>query len=115
MTFAPIRSDRCLLWITLYPDETVKMRYEALRAELKKCRLHPLDTTPVSEIVIVEEAAFRVRLNNVRATLGPNDMLHMVIKTKDRLRVVVIASPEIMADDLARRPAERRPVWLLEN
>jgi hypothetical protein len=115
MTFPPIRPNRCLLWITLHPDETVRARYEALRAVLNACRLHPLDTTPVSQVVIVEEAAIRPRMEDIRALLGPNDMLHMVTTVGERLRVTVIAPPGVMADDLARRPAERRPTWLRES
>ncbi len=112
MNFPPIKSDRCLLWITLRPDETVRARYEVLRAVLKQCRLHPLDTTAVSEIVIVEEAAFRARLDDVRATLDDGDMLHMVSRTGDRLQVTAIVPPEVSSDPLPARPPERRPPWL---
>jgi hypothetical protein len=115
MTFPPIKADRCLLWITLHPDADVKTRYAALRAVLKQCHLHPLDTTPTAEVVIVEEAALDAHLAEVRAVLGEHDMLHKITKRGDRLYVNVIASPGVMADDLARRPADRRPAWLSDD
>ncbi len=102
MTYPPIRPDRCLLWITLRPDATAKARYQALQAVLKQCRLHPMDTTACSQVVVVEEAALQAHLDAARATLGEGDMLH-------RVR---IAPPEVMADSLVRRPPERLPPWL---
>ena len=111
MTFPPIKADRCLLWISLRPDETVQERYATLRAVLKNCRLHPMDTTASAELVIVEEAAFDAHRAEVLAALGENDVLHKIGKRGDRLVVDVIAPPEIMADDLARRPPSRRPPW----
>lgn len=112
LTFPPIKADRCLLWITLVPDETARERYAALRAVLKMCRLHPLDTTAASEIVIVEAAAFNARADEVRAALGPGDMLHQVTKVGDRLYVQVIAPADVMADPIPNRPPARRPPWL---
>ncbi len=102
MRFPPIKAGRALLWITLYPDETVSTRYAALRAVLKLCRLHPVDTTPTAEIVIVEEEAFRAHLDDVRAALGPEDRLHLVSTAGGRLVVDVIALADLV----------RRPVWL---
>lgn len=112
MTFAPIKADRCLLWISLRPDETVHARYTALRAVLKQCRLHPLDTTADAELVIVEEAALREHLAEVQAALGEGDMLHKITKAGERLYVNVIAAPGVMADNLSNRPPGRKPVWL---
>jgi hypothetical protein len=112
MTFPPIKADRCLLWISLRPDETVRKRYAALRAVLKACRLHPLDTTASAELVIVEEAAFDARRAEVLAALGEGDQLHKIGKADDRLVVHVIAPPDVLADDLPNRPPSRRPPWL---
>ena len=112
MTFPPIKADRCLLWISLRPDATVRDRYAALRAVLKDCRLHPLDTTASAELVIVEEAAFDAHRAEVLAVLGAGDVLHKIGKTGDRLVVNVIAPPDVMADPLPNRPASRRPPWL---
>lgn len=116
MRFPPMKSDRGLLWITLYPDETVAARYAALRAVLKECHLHPVDTTAAAEIVIVEEAAFQERLDAVRAALGPGDVLHLVTAvTGERLVVEVIGGADVTADALLNRPAVRRPIWLRDN
>ncbi len=112
MHFPPIRPDRCLLWITLRQDETVRERYAVLRAVLRECRLHPLDTTAGAELVIVEEAALEARLEAVRAALGAGDMIHRIASRDGRLLVSVIASPEVDADPLPTRPPERRPPWL---
>ncbi len=112
MTYPPIRPDRCLLWITLRPDATAKARYQALQAVLKQCRLHPMDTTACSQVVVVEEAALQAHLDAARATLGEGDMLHRVRIMQGRLQVTVIAPPEVMADSLVRRPPERLPPWL---
>ncbi len=114
MSFPPIKPDRCLLWITLHVDDTVHDRYAALCAVLKGCRLHPLDTTGASELVIVAEAAFRAHIGEVRATLGAGDMLHLVAQVKGRLQVQVIAPPDVTADALPQRPPTRRPPWLRE-
>jgi hypothetical protein len=111
MTFPPIKPDRCLLWITLHPDDTARTRYAALLDALRPCRLHPLDTTASAELVIVEESALKEHLDTVRAALGENDMIHRISKTGDRLYVNVIARGVIMADSLSGRPAERRPPW----
>jgi hypothetical protein len=111
--FPPMKSDRGLLWITLHPDETVAARYAALRAVLKECRLHPVDTTAAAEIVIVEEAALRERLDAVRATLGSGDVLHLVTSAPgERLVVEVIGGADVTADAPLSRPAVRRPIWL---
>lgn len=112
MHFPPIRPDRCLLWITLRQDETVRARYAALRTVLRECRLHPLDTTAGAELVIVEEAALEPRLGAIRAALGAGDMIHRIACRDGRLLVSVIAPPEIDADPLTARPPERRPPWL---
>jgi hypothetical protein len=113
MRFPPMKSDRGLLLITLQPDDTVAARYAALRAVLKECRLHPVDTTGAAEIVIVEEAALRERLDAVRAALGPGDMLHLVTATSgERLVVEVIGGVDVAADTLLNRPTVRRPIWL---
>jgi hypothetical protein len=115
MRFPPIKPGRGLLWITLRSDETVTRRYAALRAVLRPCRLHPVDTTSAAEIVIVEEAAFRVRLDDVRAALGEGDMLHLITTAGERLMVEVIAAPDVLADSPLNRPAERRPAWLRDS
>jgi hypothetical protein len=115
MRFPPIKPDRCLLWITLRSDETVTSRYAALRTVLKLCRLHPVDTTPTAEIVIVEEAAFRARLDHVRAVLGAGDMLHLVTTAGERLVVEVIEPPDVLDDAPWSRPPEKRPVWLRDS
>ncbi len=112
MRFPPIKSDRALLWITLHADATVAERYTALHGVLKTCRLHPLDTTAASELVIVDEAAFREQLAAVRAALGEGDMLHLIARVGERLQVEVIAPPDVDADALPQRPDERRPPWL---
>lgn len=112
MTFPPIKADRCLLWISLRADDTVRERYAALRAELKACRLHPLDTTASAELVIVEEAAFEAHRAEVLAALGEGDVLHKISKVGDRLYVNVVAPPQVMADPLPNRPPSRRPPWL---
>lgn len=115
MTFPPLKPDRALLWITLVPDDSVRARYEALRAILKQCRLHVQDTTASAQLVIVEEAALRAHEDAIRAALGPGDMLHLITASGDRLRVSVIAPPGVMADRQPRRPPERRPPWLNEG
>jgi hypothetical protein len=112
MRFPPIKPGRGLLWITLRPDETVAKRYTALRAVLKQCRLHPVDTTSAAEIVIVEEVAFRARLDEVLAALGEGDILHLVTTAGERLVVEVIAAPDVLAASPLSRPAGHRPVWL---
>ena len=111
MIFPPINADRCLLWITLARDETAVERYAALRAALKSCRLHPLDTTPSAELVIVKATALDAHLDMVRAALGPDDMLHRIDQRGGRLQVTVIAAPSIMDDPLTGRPPGRRPPW----
>lgn len=111
MRFPPIKSGRALLWITLHPDEAASERYTALRAVLKNCRIHPLDTTGTSEVVIVEEEALREQVSAVRATLGAGDMLHLIARQGERLSVEVIAPPDVEADSVPDRPAERRPPW----
>jgi hypothetical protein len=110
--FPPIKADRALLWITLRADETLDERYAALRNVLKACRMHPMDTTAASEMVIVDAALFREQEAAVRAVLGDGDMLHLVAPLGGRLQVEVIAPPAVDADVLPNRPAERRPPWL---
>lgn len=100
------------MWITLHPDDAARERYAALRAVLKNCRLHPVDTTGSSELVIVEEAALREHLGALRAALGAGDMLHLIACGGARLSVEVIAPPDVDADSLPERPPERRPPWL---
>lgn len=112
MTFPPLKADRCLLWISLHPDDTVQARYENLRAALKPCRLHPLDTTASAELVIVEKAALEEHLATVRAALGPDDILHKITTIGDRLYVNVIASAAAQPDNLNKRPVDHRPPWL---
>jgi len=107
MQFPPIKPDRALLWIALHPDGGVRARYQALRAVLKLCHLHPLDTTPCAELVIVEEAAFRQRIEEARAALGPRDTLHLIARTGDRLAVQTVLSPS------APGPSSRPP-WLAD-
>lgn len=101
MHFPPIKADRCLLWITLHPDETAPARAGALRAALKPCRLHPLDGTAGSELVIVDEAALEQHLDAVRGALGERDVLHVIRRHGERLSVAVIAGAA----------AARRPPW----
>ncbi len=101
MNFPPIKADRCLLWVTLAPGDDVRSRYETLRAVLRQCRLHPLDMTASSELVIVEEAAFRQHLDEVRAVLHAGDMLHLISRIGERLTVEVIAGGD----------AVLRPPW----
>jgi hypothetical protein len=112
MRFPPIKAGRCLLWITLHADDTTVARYAALRAVLKQCHLHPVDTTSAAEIVIVDEVAFRAFQDEVQAALGSGDMLHLVTTTGARLVVEVIGAPDVLADSPVNRPPGRRPVWL---
>lgn len=107
MRFPPLKTGRCLLWITLAPDDDAPARYAALRAVLKACRLHPLDVTPWAALVIVEEAALRARLDDVCAALGANDSLHLITVTGERLNVETVRSP-------AAQHALARPFWLIE-
>jgi hypothetical protein len=104
MSFPPIKPDRCLVWISLRADATVEARHAALRAVLKACRLHPLDTTASAELVIVEEAAFETRRADVLAALGAGDVLHKIGTAGGRLIVDVLAP--------AGDSAARRPPWL---
>lgn len=112
MRFPPIKAGRCLLWVTLQPDKTVMARYAALHAVLKQCHLHPVDTTPAAEIVIVEEAALRAHLEEVQAALGEGDTLHLVTASGERLVIEVIAAPGGLADSPPKPSSERRPIWL---
>ncbi len=110
MRYPPIKADRALLWITLHPDTGVKERYAALRALLKTCRLHPLDTTASAELVIVEEAAFRARMDEVRRLLSAQDTLHLITQRDGRL---VIETVEVAdTPTVPQRPAAQRPPWL---
>ena len=107
MLFPPLKSDRALLWITLQADAGARARYAALHAILKECRLHPLDTTPDAALVIVEEAAFRQRVDAARAVLGPGDALHLVTQAGGRLSVLAVrpaATPESALEESAPRP-----------
>lgn len=110
--FPPIKADRALMWITLRADDSVSERYAALRGVLKACRLHPLDTTSASELVIVDPQAVREHSAALRDTLGAGDMLHLLARQGERWQVEVIAPPDVDADVLPNRPAERRPPWL---
>ncbi len=112
MRFPPIKSDRALLWITLVADDTVMARAAALRATLKSCRLHPLDTTGSAELVIVDPVLIREHRAAVRATLGDGDMLHLIVRVGERLTVEVIAQPTVNDDLIPDRPTVRRPPWL---
>lgn len=112
MRFPPIKNDRALLWITLVADDTAAERATALRAVLKQCRLHPLDTTGSAELVIVDPALVREQIAAVCAALGDGDMLHLITRMGDRLSVEVIARPAVDEDELPARPAPRRPPWL---
>lgn len=114
MGFAPIRADRCILILTLHADDAAAARYAALRDVLKQCRLHPLDTTPVSQLVIVEAAAFTAQLDAVRALLGPQDMIHMISIVKERLMTRLIA-PAALQQESYPRDAARRPPWLADD
>jgi hypothetical protein len=87
-------------------------RYAALHAVLKQCRLHPVDTTPAAEIVIVEETALRAHLEDVQATIGAGDTLHLVTASGERLVIEVIAAPGGLADSPPELVSWRRPVWL---
>lgn len=110
MIFPPLKPDRCLLWITLHPDDEAAERGDALEAALKTCRLHPLDMTACAEIVIVEEAALREKLHAVRAVLGPADRLHLVSAQGARLNVEVIATSGVdLSPGVA--PDRLRPSW----
>ncbi len=111
MRYPPIKADRALLWLTLHPDEHVQERYAALRAVLKKCRLHPLDTTASAELVIVEEAAFRAHQEEARRALGAHDVLHLVTKQGERLVVETLEATDRPAP-LPQRPPAQRPPWL---
>lgn len=106
MRFPPLKADRCLLWITLAPDDSAPARYAALRAVLKACRLHPLDVTPCAALVIVEEEALRAHLDEVRAVLGAGDALHLITVAGDRLSVEALRGAD--AEPLPRPP------WLSE-
>ncbi len=112
MRFPPIKSDRALLWITLVADDTVMERAAALRAALKPCRLHPLDTTGSAELAVVDPVLIREHSAAVRATLGDGDMLHLITRVGERLTVEVIAQPSVDDDRIPNRPALRRPPWL---
>ncbi len=94
MRFPPLKADRCLLCITLAPDDDAPVRYAALRAVLKACRLHPLGVTPGAVLAIVEEEALRAHLDEVRAALGTGDMLHLITAAGDRLTVEVVRSAD---------------------
>ena len=107
MRFPPIKADRALLWITLHADGAAADRYRALHEVLRACRLHPLDTTAASALVIVEEAAFRAHLDEVRAVLGSEDALHLIAAEGARLSVEAITH-----DDTDDQPASQRPPWL---
>ena len=111
MHYPPIKADRALLWITLHPDAGVGERYAALRALLKMCHLHPLDTTASAELVIVEEAAFRAKLEDVRRTLGEQDVLHLVTQQGARLAVETVEASDSPAS-VPQRPPAQRPPWL---
>jgi hypothetical protein len=111
MRFPPIKPGRCVLWMALRADETVQARYEALRAVLKQCHLHPLDSTPAAEAVIVEEAAFRAHLDEARAALGAGDLLHLISAAGDRLSVEVIGGADAASETPTQRAPERRPPW----
>ncbi len=111
MRYPPIKADRALLWITLHPDEHVGERYAVLRALLKQCRLHPLDTTATAELVIVEETTFRAHIEEVRRALGERDMLHLVTKQGERLVVETVEADENPAP-IPQRPSAQRPPWL---
>ena len=111
MRYPPLKADRALLWITLHPDEHVGERYAALRALLKTCRIHPLDTTASAELVIVEEAAFRAHVEEIRRTLGEQDMLHLVTQRDGRLVVETVEAGERPAP-VPQRPRSQRPPWL---
>ncbi len=106
MRFPPLKAGRCLLCITLAPDDDAPLRYAALRAVLKACRLHPLDVTPAAALVIVEEDALHAHLDEVRAALGAGDTLHLIAAAGDRLTVEVVRSAD--AQPLPR------PWWLNE-
>jgi len=106
MRFPPLKADRCLLLITLAPDSAAPTRHAALRAVLKACHLHPLDTTPCAELVIVEEKALRAHLDSLRAALGAGDVLHVIVAAGDRLNVETVRGP-------APQPLTRPP-WLAE-
>lgn len=112
MTFPPIKPDRCLLWITLHPDDNVATRYAALKAALKPCRLHPLDTTASAELVIVEAEALNTHMAAVRDALGPADMIHRITGSGGRLQVSVIAPAGVTVEAMPVRPPEQRPPWL---
>ncbi len=103
MRFPPLKAGRCLLCITLAPDDDAPLRYAALRAVLKACRLHPLDVTPAAALVIVEEDALRAHLDEVRAALGADDTLHLITATEDRINVETLRG--VNARPLAR------PFW----
>ena len=111
MRYPPIKADRALLWITLHPDKGVGERYAALRALLKTCRLHPLDTTASAELVIVEEAAFRAQVEEIRRTLGEQDVLHLVTQRGGRLEVETIEATN-HPTPVPQRPRSQRPPWL---
>ena len=112
MHFPPLKADRAMLTITLHPDEQAATRYAALVAVLKTCRLHPLDTTSCSEIVIVERDALHAKIDAVRDTLGPQDILHLTTAQADgRLRIQAITGVDAAEDRPAHRPAERQPPW----
>lgn len=112
MNFPPIKPDRALLMIALEPDPQAVERWQQLQPILKQCRLHPLDTSPGAQIVIVEAEALRAQLSAVQAVLGPNDMLHLITAHAGRLSIQAITGPEAAADRLPDRPPARRPVWL---
>ncbi len=112
MRLPPIKADRSLLWIALLPDPGASERRAALHAVLKTCHLHPLDTTPGAEVVIVQAEAFRAQIPAIQSTLGPGDLLHLVSAQGERLVIDVIAGREAADDQPASRPPDRQPPWL---
>ena len=115
MIFPPIKPDRALLWLTLQYDEGADSRFSLIKNALKQCRLHPLDTTAGSAILIVGTEAFNAHRTTIHNLLGPGDLIHFITVNNGRLSVEVIAGSDANLDTIEKRPEIRRPEWMHEG
>jgi hypothetical protein len=93
----------------MLPDPGASERRAALHAVLKTCHLHPLDTTPGAEVVIVQAEAFRAQILPSNPRWGRGDLLHLVSAQGERLVIDVIAAakPPTISPPVAHRIANR--------